>query len=98
MEGQIIKAGQKEYVMGRYLASGLLGTVFPATNKDKPLDKIAVKVPALGLMNDLKDRFWEEFNVYKAFEAEWSRVYVNEEQKPFPLPHMEKSKRYFFWF
>jgi len=91
MDGQIIKVGQQEYVMGHYLASGLLGTVFPAINKKNPSDKIAVKVPALGLKQDLKDRFWEEFEVYKAFKAKWDELYV-EGQKPFPLPGMSKGQ------
>jgi len=65
----------KPYVLGPYLASGLIGVVFPAFAEDDPERKkpvFAVKVPASSLTQNLKSRFWQEFDVLEATNKKWS--------------------------
>ena len=83
----------KPYVLGPYLASGLIGVVFPAFAEDDPERKkpvFAVKVPASSLTQNLKSRFWQEFDVLEATNKKWSELNPGELS---PFPKMQKVNR-----
>lgn len=83
----------KPYILGPYLASGLIGVVFPAFAEDdlerkKPV--FAVKVPASSLTQNLKSRFWQEFDVLEATNRKWLELHP---EKLSPFPQTQKANR-----
>ena len=87
-----ISVNGENYILGPYLASGLIGTVFPARREDDPDEKIvkAVKVPAPNLTKDLLDKFWLEFETLFALNQTWGGQYHDE---PSPFPAVDKGKK-----
>ena len=63
MFGEHVIVNNERYVLGAYLASGMIGTVYPAWKEDDPNKTPikAVKIPAPNLSSDLQKNFWSEF-------------------------------------
>lgn len=93
MFGEKINIDGKPYFLGPYLASGLIGVVFPAFAEDDPERKkpaFAVKVPASNLTDNLKGRFWQEFDVLNATSRKWLELHPGELS---PFPKTQKVSR-----
>lgn len=92
MFGERISVNGKIYILGPYLASGLIGTVFPAwedqDSQENPVK--AVKVPAPNLTEDLKEKFWLEFEILNNLNKKWNELHPG---VPSPFPSVEKGKK-----
>lgn len=90
-EESITVKGEK-YILGPYLASGLIGTVFPAwKDGDKRKTPVkAVKVRAPNLTDDLRKKFLLEFQTLINLNKKWEELHPS---KPSPFPIMEKVER-----
>lgn len=90
-EESITVKGEK-YILGPYLASGLIGTVFPAWKDGDERKKLvkAVKVRAPNLTDDLKKKFLLEFQTLSNLNKKWEALHPS---KPSPFPIMEKVER-----
>jgi hypothetical protein len=93
--GEIVHIEDAQYVLGAYLSSGLIGTVFPAWEKIKCVageipsnekcgepDR-AIKVLAPNAAETLRERFRSEFKVLSSTNEKWSRQF-SEIPSPFP--------------
>lgn len=92
MSGEQISVGGKTYILGNFLASGLIGTVFPAW-EPSDIEKTpvkAVKVPAPNLTEDLAKKFWQEFYTLEKLNAQWNQLHPSERS---PFPSIEKGKK-----
>lgn len=92
MFGERISVGGKNYLLGPYLASGLIGTVFPAWDELDSSNTIvkAVKVPAPNLTENLHRNFWKEFETLGKLKDKWNLL---NQGMPSPFPSVEKGQK-----
>ncbi len=97
---QTVRVGSKTYRVGDYLASGQLGTVYPAWEEregmsDTPTKEKwgtpqkAIKKPNPKLDESVIKRFWEESKVLEKVNQKWRESFPS---SPSPFPQAEKGQ------
>ncbi len=93
-----VRVGSKTYRMGNYLASGQLGTVYPAweeregmsdtpTKEEWGSPQKAIKKPNPKLDESGIERFWAEYEVLKKVNNKWSEFFPS-----FPSPFLQAEQ------